>query len=116
MSSTRVVVTGLGTTSPVGGDVPTTWAALLAGQSGVRPIKHEWAEQLGTQIAAEAAVDPTDVLDRVKARRLDRSGQLALVAALEAWADAGLDATEGTDPERVGVALATGIGGVPKPL
>src|SRR5680860_1539253 len=90
MSATRVVITGLGTTSPVGGDVPTTWAALLAGQSGVRPIKHGWAEQLGTQIAGEVAVDPTDALERVKARRLDRSGQLAMVAALEAWADSGL--------------------------
>ncbi|MGZ4427061.1 MAG: beta-ketoacyl-ACP synthase II [Nocardioidaceae bacterium] len=113
MSATRVLVTGLGTTSPVGGDVPTTWAALLAGQSGVRPIKHEWAEQLSTQIAAEVAVDPTDVLDRVKARRLDRSGQLALVAALEAWADSGL-ADDGVelDQERLGVAMASGIGGV----
>jgi len=116
MSATRVVVTGLGTTSPVGGDVPSTWAALLAGQSGVRPLKHEWAEQLGTQIAAEVAVDPNDVLDRVKARRLDRSGQLALVAALEAWADSGLAPEEGAepgvDPERLGVAMASGIGGV----
>ncbi|NUS50247.1 MAG: beta-ketoacyl-ACP synthase II [Nocardioidaceae bacterium] len=111
MSATRVLVTGLGTTSPVGGDVPTTWAALLAGQSGVRPIKHEWAEQLPTQIAAEVAVDPTDVLERVKARRLDRSGQLALVAALEAWADSGLADAE-VDAERLGVAMASGIGGV----
>ena len=111
MSATRVVVTGLGTTSPVGGDVPTTWAALLAGESGVRPIKHDWAEQLSTQIAAEVAVDPTDVLERVKARRLDRSGQLALVAALEAWADSGLPDAE-VDPERLGVAMASGIGGV----
>ncbi len=111
MSPTRVVVTGLGTTSPVGGDVPTTWAALLAGQSGVRPIKHDWAEQLSTQIAAEVAVDPTDVLERVKARRLDRSGQLALVAALEAWADCGLADAE-VDAERLGVAMASGIGGV----
>src|SRR3954451_625004 len=109
--STRVVVTGLGSTSPVGGDVPTTWAALLAGQSGVRPIKHDWADQLPTQIAAEVAVDPTDVLDRVKARRLDRSGQLALVAALEAWADSGL-ADADIDKERLGVAMASGIGGV----
>jgi 3-oxoacyl-[acyl-carrier-protein] synthase II len=93
--------------------VPTTWAALLAGQSGVRPLKHDWADQLGTQIAAEVAVDPTDVLDRVKARRLDRSGQLAMVAALEAWADSGL-AGEDTDidRERLGVAMASGIGGV----
>jgi 3-oxoacyl-[acyl-carrier-protein] synthase II len=113
MSATRVVVTGLGTTSPVGGDVPTTWAALLAGQSGVRPIKHDWADQLSTQIAAEVAVDPTDVLDRVKARRLDRSGQLALVAALEAWSDSGLaDADADVDKERLGVAMASGIGGV----
>jgi 3-oxoacyl-[acyl-carrier-protein] synthase II len=111
MSSTRVVVTGLGTTSPVGGDVPTTWAALLAGQSGVRPLKQEWAEQLSTQIAAEAAVDPTDVLDRVKARRLDRSGQLAMVAALEAWSHSGLADAE-VDAERLGVAMASGIGGV----
>ena len=111
MSATRVVVTGLGPTSPVGGDVPTTWAALLAGQSGVRPIKHDWADQLSTQIAAEVAVDPTDVLERVKARRLDRSGQLALVAALEAWADCGLADAE-MDQERLGVAMASGIGGV----
>lgn len=114
MSAKRVVVTGLGTTSPVGGDVQSTWAALLAGQSGVGPIKHEWAEQLGTQIAAEVAVDPTDVLDRVKARRLDRSGQLALVAALEAWADSGFAGEDASpvDPERLGVAMASGIGGV----
>jgi 3-oxoacyl-[acyl-carrier-protein] synthase II len=111
MSATRVVVTGLGTTSPVGGDVPTTWAALLAGQSGVRPLEHAWAEQLPTRIAAEVAVDPSEVLERVKARRLDRSGQLALVAALEAWADSGLDRGD-VDPERLGVAMASGIGGV----
>jgi 3-oxoacyl-[acyl-carrier-protein] synthase II len=111
MSATRVVVTGLGTTSPVGGDAPTTWAALLAGQSGVRQMKHDWAEQLSTQIAAEVAVDPTDVLERVKARRLDRSGQLALVAALEAWDDSGL-ADSDVDKERLGVAMASGIGGV----
>jgi 3-oxoacyl-[acyl-carrier-protein] synthase II len=112
-SATRVVVTGLGATSPVGGDVASTWEALLAGQSGVRPIKHEWAEQLPTQIAAEASVDPTDVLERVKARRLDRSGQLAMVAALEAWADSGYgdDGAE-LDKERLGVAMASGIGGV----
>jgi 3-oxoacyl-[acyl-carrier-protein] synthase II len=111
MSATRVVVTGLGTTSPVGGDVPTTWGALLKGQSGVRTLKHDWAEQLSTQIGAEVAVDPLEVLERVKARRLDRSGQLAVIAAKEAWADSGLDESE-TDPERLGVAMASGIGGV----
>lgn len=108
---TRVVVTGLGATTPVGGDVGSTWSALLAGKSGVRRLTQEWAEQLPAQIAAEVAVDPTDVLDRVKARRMDRSGQLAMVAALEAWADSGL-AEEGQDPERLGVAVASGIGGV----
>ncbi len=112
MSRTRVLVTGLGATSPLGGDVTSTWEAMLAGQSGVDVLKHDWAAQLSTHIAAEVAVDPTDVLDRVKARRLDRSGQLALVAALEAWADAGLGTTADTDPERVAVALASGIGGV----
>ncbi|HEX6877555.1 MAG TPA: beta-ketoacyl-[acyl-carrier-protein] synthase II [Nocardioidaceae bacterium] len=110
---TRVFVTGLGATSPVGGDAPSTWDALLEGRSGVRTIEQEWAQQLGTTIAAEVAVDPLDVLDRVKARRLDRSGQLALVAALEAWADSGL-AEEGAkvESERLGVAMASGIGGV----
>lgn len=110
---TRVFVTGLGATSPVGGDAPSTWDALLEGRSGVRPLQHEWAAQLGTTIAAEVAVDPTDVLERVKARRLDRSGQLALVAALEAWADSGLAAEDAeVDSDRLGVAMASGIGGV----
>ena len=112
MSTTRVVVTGLGTTSPVGGDVPTTWAALLAGQSGVRALTEEWAEQLPVKIAARVAVEPTEVLERVKARRLDRTAQFALVAAMEAWADSGLDQATDIDHDRLGVAMATGIGGV----
>jgi 3-oxoacyl-[acyl-carrier-protein] synthase II len=78
---------------------------MLEGRSGVNALTQDWAQQLGTQIAAEVAVDPTEVLDRVKARRLDRSGQLALVAANEAWADSGL-ADGGVDPERLGVAMA----------
>ncbi|MGL5824301.1 MAG: beta-ketoacyl-[acyl-carrier-protein] synthase family protein [Nocardioides sp.] len=109
---TTVVVTGLGATSPVGGDVPTTWSALLAGTSGVDRLKDEWAEQLGAQIAAKVAVEPLEVLDRVKARRLDRSGQFALVAALEAWRDCGLADSGDVDPERLAVAMASGIGGV----
>ncbi|MDN4173887.1 beta-ketoacyl-[acyl-carrier-protein] synthase II [Nocardioides sp. SOB77] len=115
MSATRVVVTGLGATSPVGGDVPTTWSALLEGRSGVTPLTEEWAEPLGARIAARVAVEPGEVLDRVKARRMDRSGQLAMVAALEAWADAGLSGSAseaGIDPERLSVAMASGIGGV----
>ena len=109
--SRRVVVTGLGTTSPVGGDSPTTWSALVEGRSGVRRLEQEWAAALGTQIAAPTAVDPSEVLDRVKARRLDRSAQHALIAANEAWADAGL-ADGDLDAERVAVAVASGIGGV----
>ena len=82
MTSQRVVVTGLGTTSPVGGDVPTTWAALLAGTSGAKALTDEWAADLPARIAARVAVEPSEVLERVKARRLDRSGQFALIAAL----------------------------------
>ena len=67
------VVTGIGTTSPVGGDVASTWDALLAGTSGVDMLTYDWAEELGTRFAAEAHIDPTLVLERVKARRLDRS-------------------------------------------
>jgi 3-oxoacyl-[acyl-carrier-protein] synthase II len=111
MSTARVVVTGLGTTSPVGGDVPTTWAALLAGTSGVVELTEDWAEQLPVRIAAKVAVEPLEVLERVKARRLDRAGQFAMIAATEAWADSGLDETA-VDPERLGVAIASGIGGV----
>lgn len=108
----RVVVTGLGATSPIGGDVATTWAAMLAGTSGVARIKEDWAEQLAVQIAARVAVEPLEVLDRVKARRLDRSGQFALIAGLEAWADSGLAESADVDPERLAVAMASGIGGV----
>ena len=111
MSAKRVVVTGLGATSPVGGDVATTWSALLEGRSGVSLLTEEWAEPLAARIAATVAVDPSEVLDRVKARRLDRSGQFALIAANEAWADSGLADAE-VDAERLGVAMASGIGGV----
>ncbi|MCI0689911.1 MAG: beta-ketoacyl-ACP synthase II [Sporichthyaceae bacterium] len=109
MTTSPVVVTGLGATTPVGGDVATTWSALLAGQSGVVTLTEDWAAELPVRIAAPAAVDPSEVLDRVEARRLDRSGQLALIAAREAWADAGRPEV---DPERLAVVVASGIGGV----
>jgi 3-oxoacyl-[acyl-carrier-protein] synthase II len=73
MSRTRVLITGLGTTSPVGGDVPSTWEALLEGRSGVRTLTDDWAEQMPVKIAGRVAVEPTEVLERVKARRLARS-------------------------------------------
>ena len=80
-----VVVTGLGATTPLGGDVASTWSAMLAGRSGVHALTEPWAESLPVRFAAEAAVDPVGVVDRVQARRMDRCEQLALVAAREAW-------------------------------
>jgi len=111
MSKKTVVVTGLGATSPVGGDVPTTWASLLAGRSGIRILTEPWAEELSVRIAGRAAVDPSEVMPRVEARRLDRTAQFALIAGREAWRDAGGDAV-GADPERIGVVVGSGIGGV----
>jgi 3-oxoacyl-[acyl-carrier-protein] synthase II len=86
---------------------------MLAGRSGVRTLTDEWAEEMPVKIAGRVAVEPTEVLERVKARRLDRSSQFALVAAMEAWRDAGLEAVQDSlEKERVGVAMASGIGGV----
>lgn len=115
MTRTRVVVTGLGTTSPLGGDVPSTWEALLAGRSGVRRLDDPAFDELPVRIAAPVAVEPTEVLERVRARRLDRSSQFALIAAIEAWRDAGLAGPQQAgelDGDRIGVAMASGIGGV----
>ncbi|MFJ8647984.1 beta-ketoacyl-[acyl-carrier-protein] synthase family protein [Streptomyces sp. NPDC093546] len=103
-----VVVTGLGATTPLGGDAAATWAGMLAGRSGIRPIEEEWAAGLPVRIAGRLAVEPTEVLDRVQARRLDRCEQVALVAAREAWADAGAPEVE---PERLAVVVGTGTGG-----
>jgi len=111
MSRTRVVITGMGTTNPLGGDVPSTWESLVAGRSGVRTLTDDWVEQMPVKIAGRVAVEPSEVLERVKARRLDRSSQFAMVAAMEAWRDAGLEDAE-IDKERLGVAMASGIGGV----
>ncbi|MEV0397797.1 beta-ketoacyl-ACP synthase II [Polymorphospora rubra] len=110
MSRTDVVVTGLGATTPLGGDVASTWEAMLAGRSGVGALTQEWAAQLPVRIAAELAVDPAEVLDRVRLRRLDRSEAIALIAAHQAWADAGL-VDSGLDPERLAVSVGSGIGG-----
>jgi 3-oxoacyl-[acyl-carrier-protein] synthase II len=110
MSKTDVVVTGLGATTPLGGDVASTWDAMLAGRSGVTALTQEWAAQLPVRIAAQLAVDPAEILDRVKLRRLDRSEAIALIAAHQAWRDAGL-AGSGLDPERLAVSFGSGIGG-----
>lgn len=102
-------VTGLGATTPLGGDVASTWAGLLEGRSGVTLIEEDWAEGLPVRIAGRMRVDPGEVLGRVRARRLDRCQQAALVAAGEAWADAG---SPGVEPERLAVVIGTGVGGV----
>ena len=106
--SVEVVVTGLGATTPLGGDVASTWEAMLAGRSGVSQLTQDWAAQLPVRIAAQLAVEPTEVLDRVQARRLDRAEMSAIVAAREAWADAGAPDVE---KDRLAVSVGTGIGG-----
>ena len=105
----RVVVTGLGATTPLGADVDSTWAALIAGKSGVRLLTEDWRELLPVHIAARVHTEPADQMERVEMRRLDRSEQFALVASREAWKDAG---SPEVDKERLGVVIASGIGGV----
>ncbi|MFF2197268.1 beta-ketoacyl-[acyl-carrier-protein] synthase family protein [Streptomyces sp. NPDC058157] len=103
-----VCVTGLGAVTPLGGDAGTTWQAMLRGENGIRAIEEEWAASLPVRIAGRVRRDPAEVLDRVRARRLDRCEQFALVAAREAWADAGRPEVE---PERLAVVIGTGTGG-----
>src|SRR5689334_862955 len=115
MRNDPIVVTGLGATTPLGGDVKSFWAGLLEGRSGVIALQEEWAPELAVRIAGRMAVDPSEVLSRVQARRLDRSEQAAIVAAREAWADAGFSGKadeNGIDPLRLAVVIGTGIGGV----
>src|SRR4051795_11262778 len=114
MSRTRVVITGIGATTPLGGDAPTTWAALLDGRSGVQRLQAGFPEDLATKIAAPVAVEPSEVLERVEARRLDRCAQLGVVAAMEAWRDAGFGLKDDNPVarERLAVAVGTGIGGL----
>ncbi|MFC5287608.1 beta-ketoacyl-[acyl-carrier-protein] synthase family protein [Actinokineospora guangxiensis] len=117
MSNVDVVVTGIGATTPLGGTVSATWEALLAGANGITRNESEWVDRfdLPAKLAAKLAVDPSEVLPRVQARRLDRCEQIAIIAAREAWADAGYelpsDEHEPVDPERLGVSIGTGIGG-----
>ena len=102
-----VVITGLGATTPLGGDVESSWQALLAGKSGVRRLD-DWPEDIPTQIAALYAEDPASHLEKARARRLDRSQQAAIVGAREAWENAG---APDVDPDRLAVVIGTGIGG-----
>lgn len=109
MARRRVVVTGLGATTPLGGDVATSWAGVIAGKSGARTLTEEWAEQLPVHFACRVAVEPSEQMERVEMRRLDRSEQFALIASREAWKDAG---SPEIDNFRLGVVVSSGIGGV----
>lgn len=116
-NTSDVVVTGLGATTPLGADIPSTWDGLLAGRSGVSKLDAEWVDKvdLPVKIGAVLAEEPTEKLPRVQARRLDRCEQIALIAAREAWADAGFepptDEQQDVDPDRLGVSIGSGIGG-----
>ncbi|MFE2975111.1 beta-ketoacyl-[acyl-carrier-protein] synthase family protein [Streptomyces sp. NPDC059258] len=104
-----VWVTGLGAMTPLGANANDTWTAMQSGENGIGVLKESWAETLPVRIAGQLSVDPADSMKRTEARKLDRSEQIALVTAREAWADAG---TPEVEPERVAVVLGTGIGGV----
>ena len=107
----KIVVTGLGGTTPLGGTATESWTALLAGESGISTLEHDWVAKydLPVTFAGQAKVPSADVLDRREVKRLDPSSQFALIAAREAWADAG---SPEVVPERFLVDWATGIGGV----
>lgn len=107
----KIVITGIGATSPLGGTAADTWSALLAGESGATTLEQAWVEEthLPVTFAAQARVSPTTVLERHETKRLDPSSQFALIAGREAWADAG---SPGVEPGRLAVDWATGIGGV----
>lgn len=107
----EVVVTGLGATTPLGGDVASTWQAALAGTSGARTMDNDWAEKYGMPVnfAATIAVKPEEVLSRPETKRMDPSTQYAIIAARQAWADAGAPEIDG---ERLGTVVSSGIGGI----
>lgn len=112
MSQPRVVITGLGALSPLGISVETYWNGLAEGRSGIRRITHFDPADLPCQIAGEIPeFDPADFMDKKDARRMARSSQIALAAAIEAMADAGLPESM-PDPERVAISFGTGIGGL----
>ncbi|MGH4029264.1 beta-ketoacyl-[acyl-carrier-protein] synthase family protein [Actinomycetota bacterium Odt1-20B] len=111
---TRVVVTGIGLITPLGGTASATWDGFISGMNGAVALG-EGFDDLPISIAAPAALDPFDVLPRAQARTMNRSTQFAVIAAREAWSDAGLDRLdqEAVDPDRLGVSVGTIIGGAP---
>ena len=107
----KVVITGMGMTTPLGGDLASSWQAALAGESGVRTLDNDWAKtyDLPVTFAAQVKVDPSEVLSRPETRRMDPSAQYAIIAQREAWAHAGAPEV---DPERLGAVVSSGIGGI----
>jgi len=109
----RVVVTGMGAITPIGSDLDTLWNNLISGKSGVSKVTAFDASELPTQIAAEVKdFNPEDYIDKRDARRMDRFVHFGLAAALKALQDAGLTVGTNADPERVGVIVGSGIGGL----
>jgi 3-oxoacyl-[acyl-carrier-protein] synthase II len=107
----RVVITGLGAVTPLGNDVESTWSSLVAGESGAGPITHFDSSEFPVHFACEAKeFDPAQWIEHRASRRMDRFTHLALAAARQAEADSGLDIAGA--PDRVGAAVATGIGGL----
>ena len=113
MTKRRVVVTGLGAVTPVGNDVAATWRALLEGKSGAGPITKFDPERFAVRFACEVkAFDPLQYMDRKEVKRSDLFTQYAVAAAVQAMHDAGLDNGAHYDPDRLGVIIASGIGGL----
>ena len=114
MSSRRIVITGLGLISPVGNTVESAWAAVCNGRSGIGPVTDFDASQLATRIAGEIRnFEVTDYISAKEARRFDTFVHYGLAAAKDAMSQAGLLAeNHGFDPERVGFAIGSGIGGI----
>jgi 3-oxoacyl-[acyl-carrier-protein] synthase II len=107
----RVVITGIGAVTPLGPDAESSWQSLIAGKSGAGPITHFDASRYPVHFACELKeFDPTEWMDRKKARRMDRFAQMIIAAARQAEADAGLDVAKEAD--RIGASVATGIGGL----
>ncbi len=110
----RVVVTGMGAITPVGNDVAATWRSLIEGKSGTAPITKFDASKFPVRFAAEVkGFNPLDYMERKEARRADPYTQYAVAGARQAMTDAGLaGGSNGMDPDRIGVIIGSGIGGL----
>jgi 3-oxoacyl-[acyl-carrier-protein] synthase II len=107
----RVVVTGVGALTPLGNDAESYWENLIAGRSGAAPITHFETDGFPVKFACEVkGFDPTEWIDRRKARKIDRFAQMIIAAARMAEQDSGLEI--GPESDRIGVSVATGIGGL----